>query len=49
MKNKKQKATHPEKTNLKKLPLPQPLKLEQLDGVCGAEGIATQTGAMAWL
>ncbi|MDJ0591777.1 MAG: hypothetical protein QNJ72_17560 [Pleurocapsa sp. MO_226.B13] len=35
MTNNRQKATHPEKTDIKKLPLLQKLQLEQLDGVVG--------------
>ncbi|MDJ0573032.1 MAG: hypothetical protein QNJ53_28895 [Pleurocapsa sp. MO_192.B19] len=35
MNNNRQKPTHPENTNVKKLPLLQPLKLQQLDGVWG--------------
>ena len=35
MNNNRQKATHPEKTNLKKIPQLQQLKLEQLGGIAG--------------
>ena len=49
MNKKRQKATHPEKTNVKKLPMLQPLKLEKLEEVCGADGITTATGGAAWL
>ncbi len=35
MNNNRQKSTHPEKTDLKKLAGLQQLKLEQLDGVSG--------------
>ena len=44
MTNKRQKSTHPEKTNLKKLLRLQPLNLEQLDGVCGANLTVELTG-----
>ena len=36
MNNNRQKATHPEKTDIKKFPQLQKLQLEQLDGVAGS-------------
>ena len=38
MKNNRQKTTHPEKSNVKKIPQLQPLKLQQLMGVVGGSG-----------
>ncbi len=38
MNNNRQKPTHPEKTDIKKLPLLQKLQLEQLLGVVGGLG-----------
>ncbi len=44
MKNHKPKLTHPEKTNIKKLPRLEPLNLEQLDGVAGGPIVRTGSG-----
>ena len=44
MTNNRQKPTHSEKTNLKKIPQLQPLNLEQLDGVAGGPANVGGTG-----
>ncbi len=44
MTNNGQKPTHPEKTNVKKIPQLQPLNLEQLDGVAGGPIVRTDNG-----
>ena len=44
MTNNRQKPTHPEKTNVKKIPQLQPLNLEQLDDVAGGPIILDDVG-----
>ncbi len=44
MNNNRQKPTAPEKTNVKKIPRLQKLRLEQLDGVAGGPIVDTEEG-----